>query len=510
MNAVAADLHRRAHRAAHVEVEAQAVAVTLQRAAERGAHLDRDLAIEGAAFDRIHLHHRRIHRQRRTDLARVKTVIRIERRLDAAQLLVQRFPEEFRAVLGAEPLAMLAPQQAAVFGGERHHPIGDLLHQHFLLGVAHVERRTHVQHPGIDVAEHAIAQLVVVEQLAELDDIVRQVLRRHASILGERDRLGAPFGVAQQPDRLLAHVVNALDARQVAADLVPDHAGLPLGDQFIQPLAQGLHLAVDQRAVVAGEFDDVQPKHLFIRHVGDQFAYRMPNDIFTRQIQHLGVDGFHRQRLGLDHKGRIAQRRVEGVVFHVNQTTHLRQRRNVQPRFGDKGQRAFRTGEDARQIEGLQIVAQHVAQVVAGEEAVEFGEFFQDQRALLAAAIKHRAVDAPFGGLFQGNRFRQRRRHGAGVDHLAAQQHRPQAQHVIGGFTVYQRALAGGVGVDHAAQGGAVAGGQFRREEVAERPQILIQLILDDPGFDFHPALFDVDLQNAVHMTRHIDHDAGI
>ncbi len=220
--------------------------------------------------------------------------------------------------------------------------------------------------------------------------------------------------------------------------MVTDHAALPLRDQFVQPLAQGFHLAVDQRPIVAGELDDVQPEHLFIRHVGDQFVHRVPNDVFTRQVQHLGIDGFHRQRLGFDHKGRIAQRRVEGVVFYVNQTAHFRQRRDVQPRLGDKRQRAFGAGQDARQIEGLQIVAQHVAQIVTGEEAVELGEFLQDQRTLLAAAVEHRAVDAPFGGLFQSNRFRQRRRHGAGIDHLATQQHRPQAQHVIGGFAVHQ------------------------------------------------------------------------
>ena len=203
------------------------------------------------------------------------------------------------------------------------------------------------------------------------------MLRRHAGVLGERNRFGAPFGVAQQPDRLLAHVVNALDARQIAADLVTDHAALPLRDQFVQPLAKGFHLAVDQRPIVAGELDDVQPEHLFIRHVGDQFVHRVPNDVFTRRVQHLGIDGFHRQRLGFDHKGRIAQRRVEGVVFYVNQTAHFRQRRDVQPRLGDKRQRAFGAGQDARQIEGLQIVAQHMAQIVTGEEAVELGEFLQ-------------------------------------------------------------------------------------------------------------------------------------
>ncbi|MND75317.1 hypothetical protein D3C80_669300 [compost metagenome] len=96
----------------------------------------------------------------------------------------------------------------------------------------------------------------------------------------------------------------------------------------------------------------------------------MPDDILTRQVQHLGIDGFYRQRLGFNHKGRITQRGIKGVVFNVHQAAHLRQRRNVQPRFGNKGQRPLGTGQNTRQIEGLQIVAKHVSQIVAGQEAV--------------------------------------------------------------------------------------------------------------------------------------------
>lgn len=40
-----------------------------------------------------------------------------------------------------------------------------------------------------------------------------------------------------------------------------------------------------------------------------------------------------------------------------------------------------------RQIEDLQIVAQHMPQIVPRQESVEFGEFLQDQRTLVTAAL---------------------------------------------------------------------------------------------------------------------------
>ncbi|MOA53110.1 hypothetical protein D3C78_1765190 [compost metagenome] len=61
---------------------------------------------------------------------------------------------------------MLAPQQATVTLGQRRDAIGHRAHQRRLLRVFHVEDRPHVQHAGIDVAEHAVLQAVAVEQVA--------------------------------------------------------------------------------------------------------------------------------------------------------------------------------------------------------------------------------------------------------------------------------------------------------------------------------------------------------
>ena len=151
-----------------------------------------------------------------------------------------------------------------------------------------------------------------------------------------------------------------------------------------------------------------------------------------------------------------------------------------------------------------------MAQIVAGEKAVKGRELLGNQFALFAAAGKDGVIDASFRRLLLRQLFRQFYRHGAGVENAAAQQHRAQPQHVIGGFAVDQRTLPGGVGIDHAAQRGAVAGGKFRRKEVAQRLKIRIKLIFYHARLDAHPALLQVNVQNAVHIARHIHHDALI
>ena len=121
----------------------------------------------------------------------------------------------------------------------------------------------------------------------------------------------------------------------------------------------------------------------------------MPHDIFPRQIKHFRVDGFDRERPGFNHKRRVTQRGIKGVVLHVDQSTHFRQTGDIQPRFGDKRQRPFGTGQDAGEIEFAHLVIKDVAQIVAREEAVKFGEFIDNQLALRFTALIDGAVNTP-------------------------------------------------------------------------------------------------------------------
>ncbi len=162
------------------------------------------------------------------------------------------------------------------------------------------------------------------------------MLRRYAGVFGKRDRLSRPFGVTQQTNRFFTHGINTLNTIEFVATLPADNAAFILRNQFIQPRAQRADLTFNQRFIIARELNDIEPQHLFIGYVGNQLAHRMPDDIFPRQVQYLRIDGFNWQGARFHHKGRIAQRGVKGVILNIDQPTNLRQRRNIQPRFGNE------------------------------------------------------------------------------------------------------------------------------------------------------------------------------
>ena len=204
-----------------------------------------------------------------------------------------------------------------------------------------------MQYPGVDVAEHAIAQAVAVQQGAKLHDVIRQMLGRHAGIFGKGNGLRRPFRIAEQAHGFFTHRIDTLNPGQIVTELPADHAAFTLRNQLIQPLAERGDLPLNQLRIIAGKFHDVETEHLFVRHVGNEVTHGVPDNIFPGQIEHLRVDGFHRQRLRLHHKRRIAQRGVEGVIFDVHQTAHFRQPGDIQPRFGNKRQRSFGAGQHA-------------------------------------------------------------------------------------------------------------------------------------------------------------------
>ncbi|MCY1312951.1 hypothetical protein D9M68_444280 [compost metagenome] len=57
---------------------------------------------------------------------------------------------------------MFAPQQAAIAPSELSHRIRDRSHQCRLGRILHIQGRTDVQHPRIDVPEHAVSQAEAV------------------------------------------------------------------------------------------------------------------------------------------------------------------------------------------------------------------------------------------------------------------------------------------------------------------------------------------------------------
>ena len=90
-----------------------------------------------------------------------------------------------------------------------------------------------------------------------------------------------------------------------------------------------------------------------------------------------------------------------------------RHRRELDLRFGDESQRAFRAAHDGAEVEAAVAVAQ-MHQVVARHAAIELRESFGDQiRVVLPDAIQHAqdvadAILAAFAALELGRRQRPR------------------------------------------------------------------------------------------------------
>ncbi|MNK58593.1 hypothetical protein D3C87_776820 [compost metagenome] len=153
------------------------------------------------------------------------------------------------------------------------------------------------------------------------------------------------------------------------------------------------------------------------------------------------------------------------------------------------------------------LVAQ-VRQVVTGQATVEFGEYRFDQIGLgLLDIARHPIHFADTAGL-RASRLQFRVGQRMAVQALTAEQHAVQFQYVVTGLAIGATALAAGVGVDHAADGGTVGRRQLRREEQPVRFERGIELILDHARLHPHPALGDVDFEDGVHVPRQVDHDA--
>ena len=280
------------------------------------------------------------------------------------------------------------------------------------------------------------------------------------------------------------------------------HAGVAL-----QMRNEVLHLAIDVARVVAAELDDVDAQRGTGRIRGKIFGDAAPGKVLHGQHQHLGVHGLDGQRLERQQRARIAQRVHEGRVAHIDQHRVSGDRQYLEFCLDHAAQRAFGAAQHAVEIETLVFLAQ-MGEVVAREAAVERRKLGGNQLGLGIGNAPRRAVDlAGASGLGAGGVELPGVQRQA-VQPLAAQQHEVYGQHMVARLAVGAAALAAGVGVDHSAYGGAVGGRQLGREEQAMGLERGIELVLDHAGLHAHPALLGVDLQDAVHVARQIEHDA--
>lgn len=218
----------------------------------------------------------------------------VEGRLDPLQAGVE-LAEEARRVLRAHPLAVLAPQQAAVATGEVRHRVGDLADQPLLGRVLHVEGGAHVEHPGIHMAEHAVLEAAGIEQGAELGDVVGQPLRRHRGVLDEGEGAALPADIAQQAHGALAHGVDALDG---GAPLRQGEAQALDAAVALQVAAEGGHALDQPLGIVVVELHQVDAAHRGLA-LGEELGDAVPDEVLHGEHQHLVVHRLDGGRLWL-------------------------------------------------------------------------------------------------------------------------------------------------------------------------------------------------------------------
>ena len=406
---------------------------------------------------------------------------------------------------------MLAPQQATVLVGEGGDLIGDLADHRLLGGVLHVQRRAHVQHAGIDMPEHAIAQATGIQRGAEFGDVIGQMLRRNGGVLDEGQRAGFAVDIAQQAHRALAHAIDTTDLRATAGFGEAETLDAGIAGQV---LAEGADLGIQHLFAVGIEFDQVDTAdgRGAFGAGREEFLDAIPHEVLHGEVEH-GV--IHRldggRAIALDRHQRlgVAQCVHEACVAQVDQRRAGRDGQRIQLGLDHEAQRALGAAQQAVEVETTIGLAQ-VGEVVAGQAAVERRKDVGD---FLGALIGDRAcgaVDLTDAILTCTQCLELGIIDGMARQPCPVEQDAVERQHVVTRLAVFAAALTGGIGIDHAANGGAVGGRELRGEEQPMRLERGIQLVLHHAGLDAHATVLDIDLENAVHVPRDIHQHAVI
>ena len=258
-------------------------------------------------------------------------------------------------------------------------------------------------------------------------------------------------------------------------------------------------LVLEIARVVGQDLDEVHPLGWAFGIVREELADLTPHNVVAGEGEHTRVDGFHRGCVHVHQGARVTQRGVEAVVADVDQSRVLRDGQHVQFGFGDEAERTLRPAQDGVEIKAPLAVTD-VGEIVAGKGAVELGEALRDQRCVLPLDAVHQLMDGsdPVGaGLHLSQRLLVQWARGPD---RTVEKHGGEREHMVACLAVEAGALAARVRVDHAADRGAVGGGELGGEEQAVRFERCVELVLDDARLHAHAAVRDVDVEDAVHV----------
>ena len=220
------------------------------------------------------------HRWRVDDLAGVEQVVGIERLLDAAERLVDRFAEHLAVPLAAgQAVAVLAAQGAAEFEDQVGDIFGDPPHAGHVVAALEVQYRADVQAAHTGVAVEGAAGAVARQHLLEAGHEVGQVFGRDGGIFDKRHRLAVAGQAEQQRHRSAAHA-----PQRVAQGRVEGRHQRGDALHAVQPPPQFLNAIGDLGRLFAAEFDHEQCRRPAL-HRGHGVPQRQ---VVTGQVnQHL-------------------------------------------------------------------------------------------------------------------------------------------------------------------------------------------------------------------------------
>ena len=433
------------------------------------------------------------------DLARIHDAVRVEHGLDRLEGLVQPRAENLLVPLAPhEPVAVLGTDRAAVGHDQVADFFGDGPHARDALGFLEVDERPDVDRPHTGVGVVGGHRAVLVDDIAEVADIVRKLLRRDRSVLHESRRLGIPFHAHEQPESRLPDSPGVrLGGRGCGADagiaqvLLPEQGFERV--QAVRDLAVRFPVVLDHEDGFRVAFDEVPLMGGRGRGFG-QVQYGLVGEFHGGGI---GLQDLDRRFHGFDQVREMTN--PEGLVS--------RQRHQVDARLGHRDQGALGPDDHLAGIEGtvtdefVQVVSAHaphdpgipgldLVPVLVGDAA----DFAKDP-ALQAAECGLLAVFAVAGRL-------EDRPRAVAQDHV-------EFQHVVDRLPVDDGMGTAGVVADHAADVRPVARGNVRGEEQSHRFQVGVEFVEHHAGLDPGPLLLDVDLEDPVHVPGEVDLDAA-
>ena len=347
--------------------------------------------------------------------------------------------------------------------------------------------------------------VVILEDVLELPDVLREFLRGHGGVLDEGVGLRVAFEAHQQGDRGLPELP---DLRLVFLGVGFEHVEgvAPVEEVIVRLRYRGLEIVDEFRVEL-----DHQRRFRFL---GDGFGVLgeavglggEPEDLVVHEL-----DRAHVVLEGLWHRGE----RIDQVIEEIQGKRGLLGRRDQRDGgLDDRSQGTFAADEELREIDDLLagvVLVDDLMQIIARDRPLETGVLLIDLVLILLDEPAGRAVDPGFEIAFPDDLlvFGRVEFDLPSVDQRAVREHDPQFLGVGVGDAITHRVRAGAIVPDTAADRRAIRGGRVGRELQSVFLEGAVEVVLNDARLDGCPFCPRIDPEDRVHIPGRIEDDTA-